>query len=340
MTRPIQKVLPFAAASDKGELTASLASRRKSSLSMPKIGTSTKMLEPHETADQNVNSDGVQFPAWRRLTGREFQTRSAGYLKHKTKKLPPSEALYDCVSVDILESSERTTDIAQKVNLTSKSEDSQPRPWHCPDHFIVSVAIPSDVGGGKKGDENGYTIIVYSKMTSRTLQILEHLYATDPSKGDLKDDLLPQVNAVKLFDEWCRRSPDDATFQGRFKLVPDALNLAELGLPSWIVRYKNKPVLIKRTGVTGTVYKHADPSTLEFHINFHAFHYLVRKAFVYLKDVYFKQLICNAGFVIEGRNDEELPEIVISCFQLCNPDPETSVQAKDFFNGTSPKSNQ
>lgn len=343
MTRPIQKVTPCSAA-HHGEEVVATNSNNKKKIIAPPIGTTTKMLQAHEGAQDNVNSAGVKFPAWRQLTGQEFQTRSMGYLKHKTKQAPPCEALYDCVSVDILESSERITNIAQKVQLPgngSSSSEAAPTPWHCPDYFIVSVAIPTDAGN-KGGDGDGYTIVMYSKMKPQTREILEALYSTNPSSSIEGKDL-PQVNAVKLFDEWCRKSPNDASYQGRFKLVPDALNLADLGLPSWIVHYKNKPVLIKRTGVTGTVYKNTTKtgaSSLEFHINFHAFHYLVRKAFVHLKEVYFKQLICNAGFVIEGRNDDELPEVILSCFQLCNPDPATGVQAKDFFNGTAPQSNQ
>ena len=57
-----------------------------------------------------------------------------------------------------------------------------------------------------------------------------------------------------------------------------------------------------------------------------------------MKDSMFKKLLCTVGFVIEGRDDDELPEVLIGLGQICYPDPDLSMQASDFFAGTAPRS--
>ena len=52
----------------------------------------------------------------------------------------------------------------------------------------------------------------------------------------------------------------------------------------------------------------------------------------------FKKLLATVGFVIEGRDDDELPECVIGLAQICYPDPVLAIQAAEFFAGTAPRS--
>ena len=70
---------------------------------------------------------------------------------------------------------------------------------------------------------------------------------------------------------------------------------------------------------------------MEFDISLHPFPYLAKQAFSYLNANYFSKLVASLGFVIEGRCDEELPEVVIGATQLCDPNSEIAVRADDFF---------
>jgi hypothetical protein len=124
------------------------------------------------------------------------------------------------------------------------------------------------------------------------------------------------VNAVRLFDEWCRRAPSDDNWMARFKVVPQGNNLAEIGLPSWISNYNGKPFLIKRPGTTGFLYRHPDKSCMEFDVSLHPFPYLAKQGICYMKDGFFKRILATLAFCIEGRADDELPECLIGLYQL------------------------
>ena len=130
----------------------------------------------------------------------------------------------------------------------------------------------------------------------------------DPNKS--------MVNAVRLFDEWCRRAPSDDNWMARFKVVPQGNNLVEIGLPAWISNYNGKPFLIKRPGTTGFLYRHPDKSCMEFDVSLHPFPYLAKQGICYMKDGFFKKILATLAFCIEGRSDDELPECLIGLYQL------------------------
>lgn len=308
----------------------------------PIAGTTTlKILKPTDSPEK----DGHIFGAWCTPSGNTLAVRSHGYLSTNMKVPSPGE-LYDCSHVDIFESPRRHPDMAARVTLPKvqfQGDDAGPKTWHAPDVFIVSVALPTDTpslrGGGQDG--GGYTITMYFTMQQETRDILRRVTADsydilhEPIPTDIQKS---KVNAVKLFEEWCRRAPTDPAFQSRFKLIPNAQNLKEIGMPSWIAKYNGKPVLIKRPGQTGFLFSHPELSCMEFDISLHPFPYLAKQAICYMKENFFEKVVVTFGFCIEGRSDDELPECVIGLMQLCYPDPQYAIQAADFFAGTSPKS--
>jgi hypothetical protein len=103
-----------------------------------------------------------------------------------------------------------------------------------------------------------------------------------------------------------------------------------------ILNYNGKPILIKRAGQTGFLYDNLSSvalekngkiskstSIMEFHLNLHAFPFLCRQAIVLLKDYYFAKMLATLAFTIEGRSEEELPEVLIGDgMQVHYPDPQ------------------
>jgi len=292
--------------------------------------------------DLPVNKKGDVFAGWRWANPKNMMIRSHNYKKDKIKVPSPGE-LYKCVHVDIFESRTRFPDMANRVELpTVEFTDDGPKTWNAPDTFVVSIAIPTDPPKLYSSTENGggYTITIYFAMHQDTRDILKRVTADgyNPKTEKTDDPNKSKVNAVRLLDEWCRRAPTDDAFCARFKVVPNAQNLKEIGLPSWIAKYNGKPFLIKRPGQTGFLYRHPDKSCIEFDISLHPFPYLAKQGICFMKDSYFKKVLVTFGFLIEGRAEDELPECLIGLLQLCYPDPVHAIQGEDLMAGTSAKS--
>ena len=112
-------------------------------------------------------------------------------------------------------------------------------------------------------------------------------------------------------------------------------------MPGYILKYNGKPVLIKRAGVTGFLFDHPELNAMGFDISLHPFPYLAKQATAYMAETYFKQMIASFAFVIEGRSDDELPEVLIGQgAQICYPDPALAIKAGDWFTGQSPISDE
>ncbi|KAG7354885.1 DUF1336 domain containing protein [Nitzschia inconspicua] len=306
----------------------------------PVAGTTTIRIE--NPTDLPVK-DGIIFGGWRTADPNTMMVRSVGYKNNKKKCSSPGE-LYGCINVDIFESRTRYPDMASRVTLPQVDfPDKEPKTWNAPDLFVITIAIPTDppklYGSAENG--GGYTITMYYKMHQETRDILRRVTAEGYKPSDESEKSDPnasKVNAVRLLEEWCRRAPTDDNFMARFKVVPNAQNLKEIGIPSWISKYNGKPFLIKRPGQTGFLYRHPEKSCIEFDISLHPFPYLAKQGICYMKDAFFKKVLVTFGFLIEGRSDNELPECLIGLFQLCYPDPQHAIQGEDFFAGTSPRS--
>ncbi|KAL3911981.1 MAG: hypothetical protein SGILL_007069 [Bacillariaceae sp.] len=350
LMRRLSSGLGDTATSDKGDAARKSAAKiEKKQLAIPAprddfkpvAGSTTIQIE--NPTDLPMK-DGIIFGGWRTADPTSMMIRSMGYKKHKKKCASPGD-LYECIHLDIFESRTRYPDMASRVTLPTVTykDDKGPKTWNSPDLFVISIAIPTDAPKlyGSADNGGGYTITMYYKMHEDTREILRRVTADGYNHDNAKvegDENLNKVNAVRLLEEWCRRAPTDPTFMSRFKVVPNAQNLKEIGLPSWIAKYNGKPFLIKRPGETGFLYRHPEKSCIEFDISLHPFPYLAKQGICYMKDAFFKKVLVTFGFLIEGRSDDELPECLIGLFQLCYPDPQHAIQGEDFFAGTSPSS--
>ena len=298
--------------------------------------------------DPNINENGDQLPSWVPIdSSATFDVRSHGYLTTK-KKIPCPGELYECIAVDSFVSNTRFPDIAQRVRLPQGvkfegDSTTSGTTWKSPGIFIVSIAIPTEAPkfGQATDDGPGLTIVGYFRMKEETRHVLRRVTAAgyDPSTdtSDSETDVQERItNGVRLWEQYCKCAPNDPAFQARFKLLPSG-NLEEMGLPSYIAKYNGKPVLIKRQNVTGFFKDYPELNVMEFDISLHPFPYLFKQAMAYLKD-YFDSTVGTFGFVVEGRSDDELPEVVIGAMKLCYPSPKFIVSGEKFFTGTCPKS--
>lgn len=311
----------------------------------PTAGSSTIKVE--NVDDPNTNADGIRFPSWRTLSSSEVKVRSHGYLSTK-KKIPGPGELYECFAVDCFASRTPFPEMATRVALPGLKfdDDGTTKTWKSPDIFVVTLSVPTEAPKlGRPTDCGpGTTIVAYFKMKQRTRNILRRITSPDrdnASESDADDESEPDVqkrviNGVRLWEQWCCRAPSDPAYQARFKLIPQS-NLVELGCPSYIAKYNGKPVLIKRDQVTGFLTDYPELNAMEFGISLHPFPFLFKQAMSYMRDNYFEKLVATFGFAIEGRCDDELPEVPIGVTQVCYPSPNYGVSGEDFLAGTGPK---
>jgi hypothetical protein len=235
--------------------------------------STTKIASPDERKDGEI--------CWMDVFPSDIMVRSIGYITSK-KKIPSPGSLYECIAVDVLDGDRRIPDIGVKVNLDhvlipGKELINQHKTWVSPEVFVVSVSLPTEAPrlGWATDDGAGIILIAYMRIKDDTREILRHITGNDASGETTKNFSMEKINGVRLFEQWCKKSPSDPLFQGRFKFIPSAVNTEEFGIPSYIAAYNGKPVLIKRVGVTGTLYNHFNHvhgGLMEFDINLHGKH--------------------------------------------------------------------
>eukprot|EP00523_Entomoneis_sp_CCMP467_P018657 CAMPEP_0168826444 /NCGR_PEP_ID=MMETSP0726-20121227/12164_1 /TAXON_ID=265536 /ORGANISM="Amphiprora sp., Strain CCMP467" /LENGTH=348 /DNA_ID=CAMNT_0008879579 /DNA_START=105 /DNA_END=1152 /DNA_ORIENTATION=- len=251
-------------------------------------------------------------------------------------------ALYECLQVDVLNCPQRLPRMSDRVELPdlpleeeSDEAESRPESWFAPDIFVVTISLPMECTGNED-EAPCLTISAYFGMKAETKAILRQITSSDddqsPKDNSARSEASAQVNAVRLFNEWCRRSPSEPGFQGRFKFIPHIANLTSFGV-CWVAKFSGKPVLIKRANKTGFLYSRKDESrhVMEMEVSLHPFPWVAKRALEQLRKEVFHKALLTLGFVIEAQEDDELPEVLLGLTQLCYPDSESAVPSKEFF---------
>lgn len=218
-------------------------------------------------------------------------------------------ALYEPFAVDTFCARKNIDHIAQFLTLPGVEDIDTHHPA-VPPIMIVQMQLPTDSPPlfGSVEDGPGWAIVFYFKITEDTCNQLK--------------DLSTASAAVKLFVTYCQNAEKDFAWRSRLKMIGCCSNLEELGVPGAIATYNAKPVMIKKTG---SIYRGS--SYLEVNINIHKWPTYVQKCIQYM----YSQstlMYLQVGFVIEGREDEDLPETLFGCVGVNRPDEE---QAEFFF---------
>ena len=299
--------------------SSSFIERRKSvedeDIDRPIAGETTQQVQTmHESHSHEKQKEMI---TWMVGDPSIIQLRGQDYLTTK-QKFPSATSLYELVELDAFDSDEHVTDVGQRFQFPGFDYGEEGN-WCAPDTLIISFALPTTAPklGRSGSDGKGYIVCGYYRIRAevrKTLQIISNVNYDDAERNRRLRDLFPTskervlVNGVKLWEKWCRGDPE---MQKRLKFIPRGENLKELGVPSWICRYNGKPMLIKRPGETSFVFSHPDERTLEIDVNLHPLPFMFKQAMSYLKDHYFGRMLMTFGFVIEGREEDELPEVLL-----------------------------
>ena len=187
-----------------------------------------------------------------------------------------------------------------------------------PYSFVVTANLPQKEPSMFSTPTTGPSFVIIFHFTASATLISE---MTNISNGQASP-------AVKLLDTWCREAVDDPNCMGRFKAMCIIDDIEKQGFPGFISKFNGKPILINKSGevvkyyegeTAGTLVKGdaagKDCKAINMHINVHVFSYIARKGLFTLQKS-FKTTNLNVAFTIEGRCDEELPEVVLGCCKL------------------------
>ena len=241
----------------------------------------------------------VPINSWSKCDHTKFDLRiGPNYAKEK-KKAPSAAPLYELFAVDVFSTDRRIDNVTSRMELPDTS-DLEIANEHVPAIFVVQLQIPSKPPPmiSTVEDGPGWAIVLYFKMTKETCDQLGSLESAS--------------SAVKLFAQWCEKSEDPA-WKSRFKIIASCLNLEDLGMPSLVRSYNAKPVLIRKTS---SVFK--TPAYIELCI--HVFKFAnMAKSTIHMITSRCGSMFMEIGFVIEGREDSELPEALVGCASINRP---------------------
>ncbi len=232
-----------------------------------------------------------------------FLIRSKGYMKDKIK-VPALCSLYTLVECDNFSFDTKVDHIAEHVELPVPSEEAleASKRLQLPPLLIVHLQMPM-YSPSLFGPNNGDTcsLIYYSELNG-ACEAPE--YALDMARRLIQDGV----------EEDGQRTRD------RLKLLPRIVNVDEWGELAplsntelkLVKNYNGKPLLMRPqqrffTGQEGQYF--------EIDVDIHNYAYIARRAFY----GYVPRLgpaVFENGFVIQGNNENELPEILLMCARV------------------------
>jgi len=216
------------------------------------------------------------------------------YKKNRLKK-PSTPALYNIHYNDVIRIDSMLKNASDAFEIPSIPGVTDVDTGHefVPPMFVMNVCIPSYTPSllSKEKDGPTYAIVSYCVITENTVRELKDFANASP--------------AVKLLAEWCEKAQLDFEFRSRFKLIGLLENIEMAGLPSFVSRQNGRPALITKSG---TFTRHS--SYIEMSVDIREWGYLARKGInAVLPRV--KDWVLNIAATIEGRDDSELPEVVL-----------------------------
>jgi len=216
------------------------------------------------------------------------------YAKNKLKA-PSSPPLYDLYTMDVIRTETLLRDVtnAFQIPVIPGVTDIDTGHPHVPPMLVMNCNMPAkeSIINGKSDDKSCYIVVMIFLISPQTLDQIRDLENASP--------------AVKLFCHWAEHAENNIEVRGRLKAMCILDNIEKLGIPPFIANANGKPCLIVKSG---TVKKREN--YMEVMINIFLFSVIAKKC-LYSLHKKFPSFVLNCGFTIEGRTDEELPEVLL-----------------------------
>jgi hypothetical protein len=237
-----------------------------------------------------------------------FDVRNIRY-KQTKEKVPSDQALYDCVGMDLIRDKRRIEALIDRIPGQGElpagpAETLWDASWGIPRVFIVNCQLPYKAGnvvfGAHPEDDGGLSVFSYFVL-SRTS--CERLAA---------GEWTPSLGLLRRFVE-----EGVSTKTGiSFKVVGRVEDLEKYEVPQSFTKFNNKPVLL--TG-SAKLLTHRLPEVLEIDYDVRSWVYPARQALVNYHHLA-REAELEIAYLVEAKNDDELPEQVLGCFKINDMD--------------------
>jgi len=284
-------------------------------------GTTAEIVQAHGMesnaaiqAWSNTNSTYTSIPnSYWNVDYSLFNLRVGPNYKKLKNKEASGPALYNLYAMDIINSSTTLKHVEDCFELPEIPgvTDIDTGHKYMPPMLIIHASIPMEEPSMLSSIYDGpcFVVVFYFVISQDTLKQIQ-----DMNNNEKQDVVNP---ALRLFGSWCEKAETDDVFRGRFKAMAIIDSIEDLGLPSIIANANGKPVLINKSG---NFTRHS--SYIEMSINVFNFSYIAKKC-LHMLFPKFVTMVLNVGFTIEGRDDEELPEVLLGGAKVFNLDPDS-----------------
>ena len=269
---------------------------------------------------EDAHNDDVnerKSSGWSHCSANTFSLRIGPNYKQNQQKAPSAPALYECVGVDWVKTDSRIDNIASKCTIPDDWYNVPYKIDGVPPLFIVNIQMPAENPilsiFSEIFDGAGWSLVFYFKMSNEVSESLRDLKSISP--------------ALRQFIDFCQHAPEvdedmNSPYRGRFKTIVRCENFDRFNFPSIVTGYNAKPALIRQTG---NLVRGSDNKYIEMDINGHRFNAIAKGALQSILPS-FPEVVCSFGFCLEGREDDELPEILFGCATWNKPSLEGCVE--------------
>jgi hypothetical protein len=248
--------------------------------------------------------------SWEALHASRFQVRGKHYVERgpeKGKKYPSTDALGEVVAMDTLKTKKKIWNL---LELNHIELPPPTRGWNesYPEFLVINQMLPMQMGPmttNEQTDGETLNLLTYVRLRPGLAR------GYDPAKD-------PQ-NAEELLKRFILRAASNPKVAVCFKEIGIILNLDEVErngankmLVGLIRKYNGKPVLTRPEH-----YFHIDPQRryMAVDLDGHRYKYLTRTA-VDMGIGVVEDMDLGYGYVIEGKQTAELPEVMACCCRI------------------------
>jgi len=284
--------------------------KRKSTARKPKPkqmksvgGDSNVELNAGESLPYMAKPDGAEN-CWTISDDSHLMMRIGPDYKKNKAKGPTKTALFRTIGVDMFESDKKLMNVAGKFVLPfDKAVSSETiKDLGLPRILIVNFQLPRPSAlAYSSADGPGFNLPMYYTPSDYLVQACRDKLAGKPVEA-----------AVNLLLKWFTESPLDQTWKERLKLIAFILNPDSCGMPGWTQKFNGKPVMIRKSGV---ITKTND--VFEIDIDIRLWGIMSRQGVSALIPGPLKKMDFIVSFVIQGDENDELPERAMVATQFC-----------------------